>query len=124
MKNIILGLAIAAVVILLAMKLVQPSIEGRWIAEYVIDNESDTLRIDASRIQLHIKDDGYTFDSTLNQKEKGSIHRKGSDLTLLNDQGQSYKIRIADLSKSQLIILMKANNTGRKMIMHRSNYIK
>jgi len=121
MKNFILGLAIATVVILLAIKLIQPSIEGHWIADHVIDGDSDTLNIDASAIQLSIVGDSYTFLSTLNHRENGSIHQKGDDLLVKNDRGQSYKMNIADLSRSQLIIIMNVDGIVRKLVMYRSD---
>lgn len=121
MKNIILGVAFIALLGLLIMKLMQPSIEGQWIADYVIDGSKDTLNIDASVIQLHIADDHYIFQSTLNHKEEGTIEHKGDHLIVQNGDDPSYKMQILDLSKSQATIVMNVDGIPRKLVMHRSD---
>lgn len=119
MKNIIIGLALIALAILLIMKFNKPSVQGEWIAEHVIDNQSDTLQIDASVIQLNINEERYTFTSTLNREEEGTIRRKGDHLIVQNEGAEPYKMDITHLTESDLVLTMLVEDTPRKIFMKR-----
>ncbi len=122
MKNILLGIAGAVVIIFLLIKVMQPSIEGKWIADYVIDNETDTLNINAGLVQLTIKDDHYKFRSTLKQEEQGVIKKEGNQLIVNASNGiPAYKMHISMLSNSHMTLVMNSGEMPQKLFLRRSD---
>jgi len=120
MKNIIIAIASVVVLVALFLKLNAPSLEGKWVAETVIDNDKDTLNIGTGSFHLSVNDARYLFQSNINQEEKGSLSIRGKDILLEPENGAPYRMQILNHSSEQLHIKMMQEGTIRIVKLNRS----